>query len=109
MPLASEALAELRPPPGETDLETTCPECGTSQRLAEATPETAEDGLETTYRCRTGDGSAILIVSTPGVVPWEGRGYQLGDWVIRNPSDLYIHVSHAPPPILIPASAHALD
>jgi hypothetical protein len=109
MPLASEVMADLRPPPEEADLETACPECGTVQRLAEATPDTTEDGLETTYRCRTGDGAAILIVSTSGAVPWEGRGYALGDWAIRNPRDLYIHVAHAPPPIHMPASPHALD
>jgi hypothetical protein len=109
MPLASEAMADLRPPPKETDLETTCPACGTTQRLDEATLETAEDKLETVYRCRTGDGAAILVVSTPGAVPWEGRGYRLGNWVIRNPSDLYIHISHAPPPVHMPASPHALD
>ncbi len=108
MTLAATAMAGLNPPPGEDDLSTACPTCGTSQTLAEANPVTAEDGLETVYRCRN-DCGPILIVSTPGVVSWEGRGFRIGEWMLRNPSDLFMRVRGARDPVLMPASPHALD
>jgi hypothetical protein len=88
MPLASEILAshEDLPPLREDNIVTTCRVCGTLQSLDRATLDQA-DPLETVYRCLNGC-EPILIVTTPGVVPWEGRGYRLGDWVIRNPGDL---------------------
>ncbi len=51
----------------------------------------------------------MLIVSTPGTVPWEGRGYRLGDWMIRNPTDLYYKGRTMGGAVLWPASPHALD
>ncbi len=104
MPLASEVL------PGnvkESEIQTTCPVCQTKQRLHKATVDQS-DPLETTYRCRSGCGP-ILIVSTPGVVPWEGRGYRLNDWMLRNPTDVTMHPLTATGVVLIPASPHALD
>ena len=99
MPLASSVI-ELDPPPRETELFTTCPSCGVVQALAEATVEAGEDS-DTVYRCRQGCGP-ILIVSLHSDVPWEGRGYRTGDWVLRNPRDLFVQ------PVVMPASPFAL-
>jgi hypothetical protein len=112
MPLAFEAMAGagIRAPEQieEGHLFTTCPECKTEQSLAEAGIVYEDDGLETLYLCKIGCGT-ILIVSTPGVIPWEGRGYRIGDWVIRNPRDLYLRQAGLTAAIQLPASPHALD
>src|SRR5215204_2980810 len=107
MPLASTAMADLEPPPTEDLLETTCPRCEARQALRDATVEAKEE-LETVYRCHA-CGAVLLIVSTPGVVPWQGRGYRLGDWMLRNPTDLYMFSTGRVGGVRIPASPHALD
>lgn len=86
---------------------TSCPECAAEQAVAEATFDES-DTLEAVYTCREGCGP-ILIVSTPGVVPWEGRGYRMGDWMIRNPKDLFIRPAGRLNVVVLPASPHALD
>lgn len=92
----------------EEHLFTTCPECNTEQSLAEAGIVYEDDGLETLYLCKIGCGT-ILIVGRPEDVPWEGRGYRIGDWVIRNPRDLYLRQAGLTAAIQLPASPHALD
>jgi hypothetical protein len=112
MPLASDVMSKagIKSPQQiqESHLFTHCPECGTEQSLAEAAIVDEDGGLETLYLCKVGCGT-LLIVSTPGVVPWEGRGYRLGDWVIRNPQDLLLRQPALAAPILMPASPDALD
>ena len=111
MPLASEVLNKRATNRGaaarEQDIWTTCRRCGKTVRLNAATVDTS-DPLEVTYSCPVGCGP-ILIVSSPGVVPWEGRGYRLGDWMLRNPSDLFCQGRGMSPAAKIPASPHALD
>ena len=107
MPLASEIIPAPKgdPPWTEAELHTTCPDCNRSTRLDEAIVDTA-DPLETIYRCRACNGT-VVIVSTPGVMAWEGRGTRLGDWMLRNPKNLLL-VRYAQT-VLLPACPHALD
>lgn len=110
MPLISEAW-NIHPENTRTAREheywTTCSSCEREVRLHKATVEQT-DPLETIYRCPQ-CGGVILIISTPGVVAWEGRGYRWGDWMVRNPSDLYFQGLGMEGTVLTPASPHALD
>jgi predicted RNA-binding Zn-ribbon protein involved in translation (DUF1610 family) len=111
MPLVS-AVLNMRAPRGspivrEADMWTDCPACGATVHLNDATVDQT-DPLEVTYSCPE-CGEVMLIVSTPGVTAWEGRGYRMGDWMIRNPSDLYHQGRTMVGPALYPASPHALD
>jgi hypothetical protein len=95
MPLAEEVLiwAGLDVPQGhrlagDDQIVTTCPTCRTEQSLTEAS---VSHGDETAYTCKNGC-QAIFVVrpSQPGALPWEGRGYAVGDWMLRNPADLFV-------------------
>ena len=108
MPLVSEILTTERRV-SDSDLRTTCPICQRETRLDLALLDD-RDPLETIYGCPSdGCDGIVLIVSTPGVVPWEGRGYRLGEWMIRNPGDLYMQTPEMPSAVLMNASPHALD
>ena len=114
MPLLSEVLAGM----GEQfrralnisddDCRTKCPKCGTLQSVGQATVDQT-DPMETTYRCREGCGGILLIIATPELLPWEGRGYRIGAWVIRNPEDLTLTHKGMPREVLIPKSPEALS
>jgi len=91
----------------DRDCRTTCRTCGQEQTLEAATVNQA-DPLETIYGCVNGCGT-ILIVTTPGVILWEGRGYRMRDWAIRNPSDLFVRPPGADRDVLFPASPAALE
>ena len=113
MPLVSEVLnlgaTKGNPPAQEHDFWTSCPNCLRLVGLPEAIVDQA-DPMETIYRCPAETcGATILIVSTPGVVPWEGRGYRMGDWMVRNPRELFYEARGGAGPVLMPASPHALD
>ena len=84
---------------------TSCRTCGTQQTLKEC--EIRRDGPDTVYVCRNGC-QVLVVVSTPGDSPWPGRGYRLGDYVIRNASDLFLTVPGSVAKVLIPASPAAL-
>jgi predicted RNA-binding Zn-ribbon protein involved in translation (DUF1610 family) len=107
--LASTLLAKQLtfpgPPPRERDITTSCPSCGQEQSLRDAQVDD-DDVWETRYSCRRCH-QTILLIGTPGVVPWKGRGYRLGEWVLRNPSELDIHLRTGV--IRLSASPHALD
>lgn len=79
------AKAGIQPKGGrsikDTDLLTTCPACGSVQRLSDAV--LSLDRNETTYTCMKGC-QPILVVGRPGTVPWPGRGWRMGDYVVRN-------------------------
>jgi hypothetical protein len=111
MPLVSGVLnakaTKGSPIAREMDMWTDCLGCGTTIRLHKAKVDQT-DPLETTYRCPECD-EVILIVGTPGVVPWEGRGWRMGDWVIRNPRDLHYQGPKIGAPVLMSARPHALD
>lgn len=91
----------------EATIRTTCPSCERAHTLDEAIFDDS-DKWESKYLC-AGCLDPILIVSTPGVVLWEGRGYWLGDWVIRNPRDVVVGQTPSSRPIRFVASPHALD
>lgn len=91
MPLVEEILiwAGLDTPanlrlPSEAQVRTTCPTCSEAQTLAEAD---VAAGDETVYTCKNGC-QPILVVAPPGGHPWPGRGYRMGDWTMRNASDV---------------------
>lgn len=108
MPKASDVLPG--PSKGKLDdshIWTNCPGCGERVQLDQANLND-DDPLEFTYSC-SGCESTVLIVSTPGVVPWKGRGYRVGDWTVRNPSDLFFQHPSMAGIVQMPASPHALD
>ena len=100
-----EVFAVLKPPPADDQVTTSCRTCGTAQKLTEC--EVRRDGSDTVYLCRNGC-QVLVVVSAPGDSPWPGRGYRLGDHVIRNASDLFLAVPGATAQVLIPASPAAL-
>ena len=104
--------SQLTPPrgdalPADRHVNTSCPTCGESQTLAEA--EVTRGGEGTIYVCKNGC-QPIVIVGSPGDTAWEGRGYRLGEHVIRNASDLDCVMPLTPgaPIIKIPRSPAAL-
>jgi hypothetical protein len=108
MPRASEVLSVVVAGPGvaEPDVRTTCPACGRAQRLDEAL-FLDDDPLEAYYIC--GSCTApILVVSTPGVVPWEQRGTEIGGWLLRNPTDVFVRAHLGARELVIPAAQDAL-
>lgn len=89
----------------DKDFKTSCPTCGEDQLLNKCTVYD-QDG-ETFYKCKN-DCQVILVVGNPENVPIPGRGYRLGNYVIRNTSDLVIVVPNAPS-VMFPKSPSALD
>lgn len=71
----------------DADCRTECPSCKTEQRLSEA-PISVEDG-DTLYKCVNGC-QTIVVVGRPGIVAWPGRGFRIGDYVIRNVNKVFI-------------------
>jgi len=71
--------------PTDKEIYTTCLTCNTQQTLSQA--QIVREGQKTVYICQHGCQD-IVIVGEPGDVPWEGRGYRLGEHVIRNAQDL---------------------
>ena len=71
--------------PVDAEIDARCPTCGETQKLAEAT--LTRDGDDTVYECKNGC-QPIVVVSPPDAIAWPGRGYRIGDLVIRNASEL---------------------
>ncbi|CAN0326234.1 unnamed protein product, partial [Phaeothamnion confervicola] len=71
----------------DSDMKTTCPACGMAQLLSDATLQL--DDSETIYTCKNGC-QPLVVVGRPGVVAWPGRGYRLGDHVIRNVRNIIV-------------------
>lgn len=72
-------------PVTDKDILASCPKCG---KVALSDCIVSQDA-ETTYvhmRC----GNVLLVISAPNPdgKPWPGRGYRIGDFVLRNPVDL---------------------
>jgi len=89
----------------DSDMTTACPACGTTQLLSEAVLSLDEG--ETVYTCRNGC-QPMVVVGRPGVVAWQGRGYRLGDHVVRNVRDIIIKTEDIGKAIVINASKAAL-
>ncbi len=100
-----DVFAKLKPPPADDQVTTSCRTCGTAQKLTEC--EVRRDGSDTVYVCRNGC-QVLVVVGAPGDSPWPGRGYRLGDHVIRNAGDLFLALPGATAQVLIPASPAAL-
>lgn len=109
MPRASEVLSDQADGYAfaESAIRTTCDSCGRIQTLDEATFD-ASKRVESKYLC-SGCLNVILILSRPEKVRWEGRGYLLGEWVLRNPQDVVVTKTHTGRPIRFSASPYALD
>jgi hypothetical protein len=96
--------------PGDGGLRTSCPRCRETQTLAEA--EFTEGPDESIYNCKNAC-QPLLIIGAPSERPWPGRGYRMGDFVLRNADDLSFRlISQAGQPvggvIRFPASPAAL-
>lgn len=81
---------------------TSCPTCGENQLLSDATIKLLGD--ETTYECKNGC-QTIVVVGRPSNEAWQGRGYRLNDYVIRNTRDIILNIGSG---VIIPASPSAL-
>lgn len=97
------APSPATPLPTDAEMHTFCPTCHHDQRLADA--DVRRDGEETVYICKNGC-QVIVVVGSPGSSPWPGRGFRVGDYVIRNASDLLLPIGIKA--VKIPASPAAL-
>jgi hypothetical protein len=102
-------LDQLDPPrgsslPTDREIHTSCPTCGATQTLAEAS--LMRSGGDTIYTCKNAC-QPIVVVGEPGESPWPGRGYRLGSYVIRNARDLFLPIKSGAE-VLLPASKAAL-
>jgi hypothetical protein len=88
------------------EMVTTCPTCGTRQTLGEAV--ITQDGDDTVYSCRNGCQPLVIVSRPADGAPWPGRGYRMGDHVIRNAADLYYPVVGTGSGLVLPASPAAL-
>jgi len=86
-------------------METSCPTCGTTQLLSETQMKLKGD--ETTYECKNGC-QVILVVGRPRGKAWQGGGYRIKDYVIRNARDLLLKINPQGPAVLLSASPSAL-
>ncbi|MEZ9319350.1 toll/interleukin-1 receptor domain-containing protein [Vibrio sp. 10N.286.51.E5] len=84
---------------------TTCPACNKNQKLDEASLSLEQD--ETIYTCKNGC-QPIVVVGRPGIVAWPGRGYRLGDHVIRNVKDVLVKTNDMAVPIVLDGRQAAL-
>ncbi len=110
MPQAADVLKsagiEAPDPISDDQFTTTCPQCNATQTLA-AAEITRDHGGETVYTCEKGC-VPLLVVSPPESSEWPGRGYRLGNWVLRNPADIYFKQPSLKAAVLLPASPEAL-
>lgn len=89
----------------DSDMRTTCPACATEQLLSDAV--LSLDGDETVYTCKHGC-QPLVVVGRPGVVAWPGRGYRLGDHVIRNVRDVFVKTEDMAKTLVLDAREAAL-
>lgn len=105
------------------DIRTTCPACHSEQHLNEA--KISQEDAETIYTCKNGC-QRLLVVSRRSEAKWPDmpdrpalaedgngpglgfRGYGVGDYFIRNISDILIKTDDMFRPLLMPASPAAL-
>lgn len=89
-----------QPPIHDAEISTDCEQCGKATNLGACRNTTTDQGL--VYRCHSCP-EVLLIVAAFGdqTQPWPGRGYRIGNWVLRNVGELRFRN------ILIPASPNA--
>lgn len=88
--------------PRDSEIYTFCPICEKRQSLGEA--RIARGGGETLYMCMEGC-QPIVAVGLPDSGPWEGRGYRIGPYILKNAEDLFIPVTGTGNFIALPAFA----
>lgn len=107
----SQTVSASVEPLSDGDVRTACRKCGQAQSLAEGAKTRA--GVEIDYKCCR-CGATVLVVGVPDKRAWPGRGYRLGDFTIRNPSDVYISPrdkvtgQQTPKGVFLPRSPYAL-
>jgi TIR domain len=84
---------------------TACPTCGERQNLNDC--NVVVEDSNTVYYCKNGC-QRVAVVSSPSGTSWPGRGYRLGDFVIRNAENIFCKLPNGVVPILIPKSSAAL-
>lgn len=89
----------------DSDMRISCPACHSEQRLDEATIR-LEDA-ETIYMCKNGC-QPLVVVGRPGEVAWPGRGWRLGDRVVRNVRDILWQTKDMGVPVRLNACTAAL-
>lgn len=89
----------------DSDMRTKCPACASEQLLSEA--PLSLNGDETVYTCKHGC-QPLVIVGRPGIVAWPGRGYRLGDHVIRNVRDVLVKTEDMAKTLVLDAREAAL-
>ncbi len=96
----NQAMPEGKDPITDGDVTATCPTCPEPVLLSNCRVVQA---AETTYSCSV-CGSTLLVIGPPNPddEPWPGRGYRLGDFVLRNAVDLNFAG------VLLPKSPNAL-
>lgn len=84
-----------------------CPVCHEQQSLHDAIVHFA--GGETRYDCKNGCQTLVVVMGIgPEAKPWPGRGYHVGDYIIRNIADLRVITRSDGAGIVLPARPHAL-
>lgn len=101
---ASDVLSQTNaglPPLSDSDITADCLGCGKPVLLSSCS---IEQGMETTYIC-AGCKGTLLIIGAPNAdgKPWPGRGFRIGDFVLRNAADLHFRG------LKVPRSPAALD
>lgn len=91
----------------ETHIATTCQSCERAQGLDDAIFDCTKPS-ESKYLC-AGCLEPVLILSESESGSWKDRGYELGDWVLRNPRDVVVDETHTGRPLRFVGVAGALD
>lgn len=110
MPRFSEVLSGEADgyPFRESSIETSCPTCDRIQNLDEAIFDDSTS-LESRYLCGNCLDPILAISVKEAGAGWEGRGYELGKWLMRNPRELVIQQTHTGRPIRFIACPRAFD
>ena len=70
---------------------TACPRCGSAQSLGSCTIRS--EGDDTCYPCKNGCQDLVIVSPAVGdddARPWPGRGYRIGDHVVRNAVEVVV-------------------
>lgn len=88
------------PPITDAEIETDCEQCARAVSLGSCRTEQTGQGM--LYRCSSCPETVLIVQDfVPGSATWPGRGFRLGQWVLRNIAPLRFRG------ILMPASPNA--
>lgn len=114
MPRACEVLklhsqaARLSEALTDAAITTACPICRASQRLLDARFDDS-DPRACVYRCVRGCGPVLVVEAPDPRKRQAGKGFAVGGWLVRNPSDLYLLTESMNKPVRLRAHADALS